>query len=218
MGGAGAVPSSSLGRQERKEALRRALLARDWAGLSGLSLPPALVLRTLTGFLQSDQPLLRWRAVEAFGTAAAGAGAGESAREVVKSLFWGMNDESGNLCRMAPEAIGAILAAREELRDEFAHLLPQFLVEEPFEEGTLWALGHLVRCGWEPPMRLERAARALAGHPSARRRGLALRLARLLGQPLERGGPEQAAEFEDYDLSSGELAWVREPPDPPPQV
>ena len=211
-------PSRPTGRRERKEALRGILLSRDWAALGELPVPPPVLLRALTGILQAEDALLRWRAVEAFGIVAARDRGGEAAREVVKSLFWGMNDESGNLCRMAPEAIAAILASREDLRADFAHLLPQFLREEPFEEGTLWALCHLVENGWKPPMRLERAARVFLDHPSPRRRGLSIRLSRLLGDPVPAEGAGEAALFEDYDPRSGRLATVREPPGPPSKV
>jgi hypothetical protein len=168
----------------------------------------------LAGFLQSPEELLRWRAAEALGQAASRCEDPETVREVVRSLLWGMNDESGNLFRMAPEALGSILLARGDLRDEFAALLPQFLDEEPFEEGALWALCQLAARGWSPGSAVAEKLRASLAHPRPRRRGLALRLCRLVGLPLGGAAAAGPTEFEDYDLGTGVLAATREPPEP----
>lgn len=102
--------------------------------------------------------------------------------EFVRSLFWSMNDESGNLCRMAPEALGEILRARPEFRAPFAPLLPQYLVEEPFETGALWALCRLADAGWlSEPLPYALLASSL-NHSDPRRRGLARRLGSYLAR------------------------------------
>jgi hypothetical protein len=87
-----------------------------------------------------------------------------------------MNDESGNLCRMAPEALGEILRVRPELRAQFAPLLAQYLVEEPFETGALWALCRLAGAGWLPGPLPSHLLTPSLDHPDPRRRGLARRL------------------------------------------
>jgi hypothetical protein len=166
-----------LDRRERIGLLRDLLLARDWDGVNAFPAPPGWLLRRLLSALQDPSPCLRWRAVAALGHVAGSLPSGDPAlTEFVRSLFWSMNDESGNLCRMAPEALGEILRARPELRAPFAHLLPQYLVEEPFETGALWALCRLADAGWCPgPLPSDLLSPSL-DHPDPRRRGLARRL------------------------------------------
>jgi hypothetical protein len=85
---------------------------------------------------------------------------------------------------MAPEAVGEILSARPDLAREFGPLLPQYLVEKPFETGTLWALCRMARAGFSPgPMDPSLLEPSLT-HPHARRRGLAHRLLKAAGITL----------------------------------
>ncbi len=169
-----------MDRRERGERLRELLEARDWGCVAAFPSPSGWVLRRLLGFLQDASPGLRWRAVLGLGRVAAGLSPGDSAlAEFIRTLFWSMNDESGNLCRMAPEALGEILRARPELRPGYAPLLPQFLAEEPFETGALWALCRLAEAGWQANPGLRHLLQASLRHPDPRRRGLARRLERL---------------------------------------
>ena len=139
-------------------------------------------MRRLLGLLQDPSPGLRWRAVLALGyVAQAISGDDPSLHEFLRSLFWSMNDESGNLCRMAPEALGEVLRVRPDLRLGYAPLLAQYLVEEPFETGALWALCRLAGAGCPvevPDALLEPSLR----HPDPRRSGLARRLEHLRRQ------------------------------------
>ncbi len=170
-----------MDRRERIQRFRDLLWARDWPAVAAFPAPPGWALRRLLSFLQDPSPGLRWRAVLALGRVAEGlSGDEEALREFVRSLFWSMNDESGNLCRMAPEALGEILLARPSLRAEFGPLLPQYLVEEPFETGALWALCRLAEAGCRPEVAPAQLAPSLH-HPDPRRRGLARRLRRALG-------------------------------------
>ena len=57
----------------------------------------------------------------------------ERVRVLVRGLFWSMNDESGNLIRFAPQAIGEILARVPELLPEYEKNLAAFRDESPFE-------------------------------------------------------------------------------------
>lgn len=165
-----------MARNRRKEEILRILERGDLRDLAAL--PPSRgLLRKLAALLNHPSSRVRWRAVLALGPAArAFEPSDEAPREVLRSLFWGMNDESGNLFRMAPEAVGEMLSARPDLAREFGPLLPQYLVEEPFETGTLWALCRLARAGFSPgpldPSLLEPSL----SHPDMRRRGLARRL------------------------------------------
>ena len=164
-------------RRERIGLIRELLLARDWGGVAAFPASRGWLLRRLLSALQDPSPGLRWRAVVALGRVARTFPSGDPVlREFVRSLFWTMNDESGNLCRMAPEALGEILRARPEFRSEFAPLLPQYLVEEPFETGALWALCRLADAGWLTATLPADLLAPSLDHPDPRRRGLARRL------------------------------------------
>ncbi len=170
-----------MDRRERIERLRGRLWARDWAAVAAFPAPAGWLLRRLLSFLQDPSPGLRWRAVLALGRVAETLQGDEAAlREFVRSLFWSMNDESGNLCRMAPEALGEILRVRPDLRPAYAPLLSQYLVEEPFETGALWALCRLADAGWTPGGLTGHLLRPSLRSPDPRRRGLARRLQRAL--------------------------------------
>lgn len=89
--------------------------------------------------------MVRWRAVEALGVAAEQTAESniESVRRLVRRFFWMLNDESGNFCHMAPQAIGEILRNVPQLIDEYAPMMPPFLVEEPFQAGTRIAISRI---------------------------------------------------------------------------
>ena len=169
-------------RKERERFIGECLRRKDWRGLCEINERPGLVFWRLVATLQSPDRLTALRAVVALGRFAASRPPGEpAAAETVKGLFWMMNDESGNLCRLAPEAIAEIIAARPELRANFAPLLPQYLLEEPFEAGALWAMLRLGRAGYEWQPRDARGLALSLKSADPRRRRLAGRLAGKLG-------------------------------------
>lgn len=92
--------------------------------------------------LYETDELIRWRCIEGLGLLAKDLATRgiEPLRDIIRRLLWTMNDESGNVGWFAPEAIGEILANVPRLAREFAGLLPNFLEEEPFEQGTHWAM------------------------------------------------------------------------------
>ncbi len=191
-----------MDRRALKRIIEERLAARDCEGLLSEGLPAGRLLRQLVQLLQRPDDLLKWRAVEALGRAARALPPSDpSLAEILRGLFWMMNDESGNLCRMAPEAIGEILSARPDLGPTFAPLLVPFLHEEPFEAGTLWALCRMISSGCPEPEGVDPSDLSLAlRHPDSRRRGLARRFCRLTGRPLPPGPP---AVFEEYDAEGG---------------
>ncbi|MEW6758302.1 MAG: DVU0298 family protein [Acidobacteriota bacterium] len=198
-----------MDRNARKRIIEDGLAARDFGGLLSEGLPSGRLLRQLVQFLQRPDALLRWRAVEALGRVAAVLPPSDpSLAETLRGLFWMMNDESGNLCRMAPEAIGEILSARPDLRPAFSPLLPQFLHEEPFEPGCLWALCRLISSGGAEPEGVDPEDLALSlSHEDPRRRGLARRFCRMTRRPAP---PAPPVVFEDYDPEAGEVISTRE--------
>jgi len=63
----------------------------------------------------------------------------EKVREVVRRLFWAMNDESGGIIWMAPEAAGWILVRVPQLAEEYTQVLLSKRWLEPFRGGVRWA-------------------------------------------------------------------------------
>jgi hypothetical protein len=104
-------------------------------------------VRILTSLLFDNDTLVCWRAIELLGRISAlKAGSNpESVRELLRRLFWMMNDESGNICRRAPEAIGEILANVPRLGSEYAVPLASFISEEPFESGVRFAISRIAK-------------------------------------------------------------------------
>lgn len=129
-------------REGRKHASRRVVEAFDGAALArwASSEPDAWGLAQRLMF--DDDPVVRWRAVEAAGRIAAARARQdvERARDMARRLLWLMNDESGGLLWLAPQALGAVLASVPGLRPEFLDVLASFLEEEPFRAGTRWGL------------------------------------------------------------------------------
>ena len=101
--------------------------------------------RILTSLLFDREKVICFRAAEALGRVAAMEADSnlEFVRELLRRLFWSMNDESGNTCWYAPEAIGEILYNVPVLCKEFCGLLKPFLAEEPFEKGTRIAISRV---------------------------------------------------------------------------
>ena len=128
-----------------RAAVRVHLAERDLGPIVEGAVVRNAVMRAVTSLLFAPEPLIRWRAVETLGLAAARRAevAIEKVRRQVRDLLWLMNDESGGLCRMAPEAIGEIVFRVPKLLGEYGVLLPQFFDEEPFERGSRWAVARL---------------------------------------------------------------------------
>lgn len=76
----------------------------------------------------------------------------EAARNVIRRLFWSLNEESGAIGWGAPEALGAIVSSSESIAREYARLLLSLLrsqasfIDHPsILNGILWAAVRVVR-------------------------------------------------------------------------
>lgn len=130
----------------RKDNLRRALKARNYDTFSNGEEEPKGILRPLSSLLFDNDPLIRWRAAEGLGYVSKIIikNNPDAVRRQIRRLFWLMNDESGGLCWMAPEAIGEILIHCPELIEEYTINLFSFMDEEPFEAGIRWDVYRLI--------------------------------------------------------------------------
>ena len=134
------------------------------------------VTGALLASLYSTDDLLRWRAVESLGLLVDQISRQEPdrAREIVRSLFWAINDESGGSGWASPEAVGEIIRHRPELFSDFISIMVSFKDDPSLIRGIAWSLG---RIGEKKPqlvldyipLLLE-----LLDSPDAQLRGLAL--------------------------------------------
>lgn len=114
--------------------------------------PPRQSVNYLIFFFYDTNPLIRWRAIAAFGRVVAMLADQnmESARVVMRRLMWNLNDESGGIGWGSPEAMGESMAQHFRLADEFANILrsyvrpeENFLEHEMLQQGVLWGIGRL---------------------------------------------------------------------------
>lgn len=134
------------------------LVQDDWqARLEPLlEFPPRKVLGPLFSLLLAPEPLLRWRAVSAFGvvTARLAEQNMESARVIMRRLMWNLNEESGAIGWGAPESMGESMARNTTLADEFHRILisyaqepisgdGNFLDHAPLRWGAYWGMARL---------------------------------------------------------------------------
>ncbi|HOP07614.1 MAG TPA: HEAT repeat domain-containing protein [candidate division Zixibacteria bacterium] len=133
------------GQRRRKQIIKQILTERDFSKIETITAEDPNVLRALAGLLFDNDRLACWQAIEALGFAASVQAKTdlEKVRRLIRSQFWHMNDESGNIGWFAAEAIGETIHAVPELADEFGGMLPAFFIEEPFEQGAHWAVARI---------------------------------------------------------------------------
>jgi hypothetical protein len=147
------------------------------------AMPARQVINPLFSLLYHDQPIIRWRAVSAFGVVVGQLADHnvESARVIVRRLMWSLNDESGGIGWGSPEAMGEILVRHAQLAREYASILVSYLnpegnylEHEQLRLGGVWAVGRLARV--RPRLVVDAAAflAACFGSTDAQMRGLAL--------------------------------------------
>ncbi len=119
--------------------------ARDWLALEQWTRNTSNVGATLISLLFDENPLSRWRAVEAMGVASRVIAdtSLEKVRRVIRRLIWQMNDESGGVIWNAPESLGEILACVPELAPEYNRILAYYLYTSPFERGVHWGMARI---------------------------------------------------------------------------
>jgi len=132
-------------RRDRAEA-REMLDSNDIESLSTWAEKDPKLLRVLVSLLYDRDELVCFRATDALGCVSAIVTKRKPTRvrNLLRRLFWTMNDESGSICWYAPEAIGEILANVPDLISEYSKLLFSFIKEEPFEKGVHRAVYRIV--------------------------------------------------------------------------
>lgn len=105
---------------------------------------------TLIVLTYDADPLIRWRALDAIGRCAERLCSVRTGmlKNLLRRLFWHMNDESGTVAWHAPEAIGEIVRTDPIAFGEFIPMTVSLLDMEPedrspFLPGILYALGRI---------------------------------------------------------------------------
>lgn len=143
-----------------KESVRVLLLDPAWQGrLEELTrLPLKKALGPLFSFFCDGDPLVKWRAVTAFGEVVNVLADQnmEAARIVMRRLMWSLNEESGAIGWGAPEAMGEVMARNAALAGEYHRILisyaqePEsghgnYLEHAPLRQGVYWGLARLAQ-------------------------------------------------------------------------
>ena len=143
-----------------KRDMRAALVQQDW--LERLQEFESLPARQLTGPLLSlrldREENVRWRAVQALGRVVArmAADSMESARVLMRTLMWYLNEESGNLGWGIPEAMAEAMAGNAKLAEEYHSILASYIyceescdgnyLDHPdLRRGVFWGLARLAQ-------------------------------------------------------------------------
>jgi hypothetical protein len=197
--------------QSNDAGLIQLLQTRDLAGIRGWAKRESGAFRSLQALLFEPDELLRWRAIEALGLAAAAFAESdlEPVRNLVRRLLFSLNEDSGMAGWHSPEAIGEILAQAPALIDEYGSILASYLHRPPFERGAHWAVARMAAVG---PEGLKKCSGELAASLSSDDpylRGLAVRALAALDLAQVR---DSLAQLRDdpalltlYDFESGEL-------------
>ncbi len=164
-----------------KRELRVLLEERRLEEVAAVAAERRRTLGALVSLTYDADALIRWRAVEAMGVAAARLAPARSrtVREELRRLMWLITEESGAICWHAPEAMAEIVACTGGAFEDYVPIVAHLLLEtaeedlEHFRPGILWAIGRLgPQAAEEAPDVLPRIVDAL-GHPDAQVRGLA---------------------------------------------
>jgi hypothetical protein len=173
-----------------KRELRALLEERRFDDVAALAGTRRRVLAVLVSLTYDADVLIRWRAVEAMGAAAARLvhRAPQTVREELRRLMWLITEESGAICWHAPEAMAEIVARTGDAFADYVPIVAHLLLETAQEDlehlrpGILWAIGRLgPRVAGAAGDVLPAIVEAL-GYPDAQVRGLAVWCLGRLGQ------------------------------------
>jgi len=204
-------PNDKMTFRMRKRNCRKLLIDRNYGDLVKMAESDAGISRALMSLLFDKERLICWRAAEGLGLVC-----GmeydrdkEGVRQILRRLFWTMNDESGNLGWYSPQAIGEILYNTPELMDEFGVMLASFVIEEPFEFGVRLAINRAGEKNPEPFKHIvPKIIDTLRSKDAAMRGSSLLALDRLGAEiPIDiiNDLKEDSASIEMYDFTKGEL-------------
>ena len=145
--------------RELKNRIIRLLADEGWeAELPALAELGQKAVSPLFSALCNASPLVRWRAVTAFGVVVKtmAATTPEKARIIMRRFIWSLNDESGGIGWGAPEAMAEIICQSPLMAAEYHnhilayihddHCRPDcYLEHTPFRRGAVWGVGRMAQ-------------------------------------------------------------------------
>ncbi|WP_022662551.1 DVU0298 family protein [Paucidesulfovibrio longus] len=186
-----------------KGGMRDALAADDWETRleEFVDLPERQVTGPLLSLRLDRDESVRWRAAVALGRVVArmAESSMESARVLMRTLMWYLNEESGNLGWGIPEAMAEAMANNAGLAREYHTILASyiycesdcdgnFLDHPELRRGVFWGLGRLASARPELVRKAERFLVAALNETDGPNRGLAAWTLGLLGADSAREG------------------------------
>lgn len=141
------------------------------------------IMGVLVSLTYDANPVIAWRAVEAMGSAAERVAESnpEFVRGHLRRLHWLLSEESGGICRHAPQAMAEIVRRNPELFSDYTPIVASLLVDmaeedlaSGFRPAVLWAIGRL---GSEAADHIEAVVPAVAkclDDPDPQVRGMAV--------------------------------------------
>ncbi len=124
----------------------------DFDGVARLATVRKRILGTLVSITFDPDPLIAWRAMEAMGVAAEWIARDnpEFVRSHLRRLHWLLSEESGGICRHAPQAMAEIVHKNPGLFDDYADITASLIddmatedLDSGFRLALLWAIGRL---------------------------------------------------------------------------
>jgi hypothetical protein len=166
-----------------KAQIRQLLESYDLESIASVAGRRKRALGVLVSITYDPDPLIAWRAVEAMGAASeriAGDNP-EFIRSHLRRLHWLLSEESGGICRHAPQAMAEIVRRSPDLFADYAPItisLLEDMAEEDLDSGfrpaVLWAIGRLAPVAPERVEAVLPAVEACLDNPDPQVRGVAV--------------------------------------------
>jgi len=124
-----------------KAEIKQLLDDKEFEKLVDLAEHEKRVVRYLFSLLYSMDDLTHWRAAEALGMVAGKQAEKkvDGGRNIPRRLLWSLAEESGATAWPAPEALGAVVAARPSLFPDYAPIVLSFIEDPVLQRGVLWS-------------------------------------------------------------------------------
>lgn len=166
-----------------KNEIRQLLANRDLDAIRSLGARRKRVLGVLVSVTYDPDPELAWRAVEAMGLVSERIARKnpEFVRSHLRRLHWLLSEESGGICRHAPQAMAEIVRRSPDLFADYAPIVCSLLddmagedLDSGFRPAILWAIGRVAPVAPEPAASVQPAVELCLSHPDPQVRGLAV--------------------------------------------
>ena len=133
-----------------KTELRKIIKASDMVTVKEALQENPGTIRKIQRMLYDIDEEVRWGAARAFGIASTVLEI-EKVKDILRQLVWMINEESGNNCWFAPQAIGEIGRLRPDLVEDFIGCLKEFhkYPDSKIKEGIDYAFDIFREAGLE---------------------------------------------------------------------